>query len=347
MAYEPLGLLSGSLAAEARATGMALPLAGGPLAFTNVAEHRRDGPVRFHSIVEIDVASLAPLTQRRARWGRLDLARPRVMGVLNVTPDSFSDGGAFHDPGAAVAHGLALAAAGADIVDVGGESTRPGTEATDEDEERRRVVPVVKALSDQGVTVSVDSRRAGVMSAALDSGARIINDVSALEGPGSLAVAQRAQVPVVLMHMRGSPRTMQQATSYDHLLLDVFDYLAARLKACGEVGIPPQRIVLDPGIGFAKTADQNLAILGHLGLFHGLGCGLLVGASRKSFIGRLAGGAPATDRLGGSLAAALHAVARGAQIVRVHDVAETVQALKIWHAVVASPDAETPAGAAR
>jgi dihydropteroate synthase len=335
LVYEPLGLLAGAIAHEAVASGMALPLAGGPLAFSAVAAHQRDAPPRFQSIVELDAASLAPLARPRPPWAGLDLDRPRVMGVVNVTPDSFSDGGAFRDPGAAIAHGQALAAAGADIIDVGGESARPGAEATDEAEERRRVLPVVKALSAAGLTVSIDSRRAGVMSAALDAGARIINDISALEGPGSLAVAQRAQVPVVLMHMRGEPRTMQQAARYDHLLLDVFDYLAARLKACGDAGIPPQRIALDPGIGFAKTADHNLTILGHLGLFHGLGAALLVGASRKSFIGRLAGGAPAPDRLGGSLAAALHGVARGAQLVRVHDVHETAQALAIWQAVVA------------
>jgi dihydropteroate synthase len=255
------------------------------------------------------------------------------MGVLNVTPDSFSDGGAFRDPGAAVEHGLALAAAGAAIVDVGGESTRPGAEPVDEDEERRRVVPVVKALSDAGCLVSIDSRRAGVMAAAIDAGARVLNDVGALEGPGCLDVAARSRLPVVLMHKRGEPRTMQQAARYDHVLLDVYDYLAARLAACAAAGIPAARLALDPGLGFAKTADHNLTILGHLGLLHGLGCPLLIGVSRKSFIGRWAGGAAAHDRLGGSLAASLHAVARGAQLLRVHDVHETAQALAIWQTI--------------
>jgi dihydropteroate synthase len=344
MYFEPLGIVSGAAAADALATGMALPLAGGPLAFAAVATHARDAPPRFQSIVELDAANLAPLTVPRPIWAGIDLGRPRLMGVVNVTPDSFSDGGAFLDPGAAVAHGLALAAAGADIIDVGGESARPGAEATDEAEERRRVLPVVKALSDAGLLVSIDSRRAGVMSAALDAGARILNDISALEGPSSLAVAQRAQVPVVLMHMRGEPRTMQQAARYDHVLLDVFDYLGARLKACGDAGIPPQRIALDPGLGFAKTADHNLSILGHLALFHGLGCPIVVGASRKSFIGRLSGGVAAPDRLGGSLAAALAAVARGAQLVRVHDVRETAQALAIWQAIAAHPEPEPAPG---
>src|SRR5581483_1613134 len=175
--YEPLGLLSGGMAAEARATGMALPLAGGPLAFTAVATHARGARPRFQSIVELDESALAKLTAPRPRWAGLGLERPRVMGVVNVTPDSFSDGGAFADPGAAIAHGQALAAAGADIIDVGGESTRPGAEPVDEAEERRRVLPVVKALADAGCRVSIDSRRAGVMQAAIDAGARIINDI--------------------------------------------------------------------------------------------------------------------------------------------------------------------------
>ncbi|MBI3516368.1 MAG: dihydropteroate synthase [Proteobacteria bacterium] len=322
---------------------MALPLAGGQIAFSAVATHRRGQAPRFQSIVEFNEAELAPLTRARPRWSGLDLDRPRIMGVVNVTPDSFSDGGAFLDPGAAAAHGLELAAAGAAIIDVGGESARPGAAATEPAEERRRVVPVVKALADQGVRVSIDSRHAEVMAAALDAGARILNDISALEGPGSLALASRTQVPVVLMHMRGEPRTMQQATRYDHVLLDVVDYLAARLTACAEVGIPAARVVIDPGIGFAKTAEHNLTILGHLGLFHGLGAALLLGASRKSFIGRLAGGAAADDRLGGSLAAAFHGIARGAQLVRVHDVHETAQALAIWQAVI-EHDAERSPG---
>ena len=338
--HEPLGLLSGGLAAEARATGMALPLAGGPLAFTAVATHARGARPRFQSIVELDEAALGALIAPRPPWAGLELSRPHVMGVVNVTQDSFSDGGAYFDAGAAVAHGMALAAAGAAIVDVGGESTRPGALAVDEAEERRRVVPVVKALSDAGCLVSIDSRRAGVMAEAIDAGARILNDVGALEGPGCLELAARSGLPVVLMHKRGEPRTMQQAARYDHVLLDVFDYLAARIAACDTAGIPPARVAIDPGLGFAKTADHNLTILGHLGLLHGLGCPILVGASRKSFIGRLAGGAAARDRVGGSLAASLHAVARGAQLVRVHDVPETVQALAIWQAISGHQAAE-------
>jgi dihydropteroate synthase len=227
------------------------------------------------------------------------------------------------------------------VLDVGGESTRPGTEATDEAEERRRIVPVVKALSDAGHLVSIDTRRAGVMDAAIDAGARILNDISALEGAGNLAVATRSGLPVVLMHMRGEPRTMQQAARYDHLLLDVYDYLADRIVACRDAGIPRARIAVDPGIGFAKTAAHNLMILGHLALYHGLGCPLLLGVSRKSFIGRLAGGAPASERLGGSVAGALAGIERGVQLVRVHDVRETAQALAVWRGVT-EPTARPP-----
>ncbi|MEJ0067643.1 MAG: dihydropteroate synthase [Pseudomonadota bacterium] len=237
---------------------MALPLAGGPLAFTAVARHARDAPQHFQSIVELDDAALRPLTAPRAPWAGLDLARPRIMGVVNVTPDSFSDGGSYFDEGAAVAHGLALAAAGADIVDVGGESARPGAEPVDELEERRRVVPVVKALRDAGCRVSVDSRRAGVMAAAIDAGAGILNDISALEGPGSLALAARAGLPVVLMHMRGEPRSMQQAARYDHVLLDVVDYLAARIAACVAAWHRARAHRRRSRIGFAKTGDHNL-----------------------------------------------------------------------------------------
>ena len=314
---------------------MALPLAGGPLGFTSVAEHRRAGAPRLLSIVELDPAALAALTAPRPPWAGLDFTRPRIMGVVNATPDSFSDGGRYRDPRAAIEHGLALAAAGADIVDVGGESTRPGAPPVDEAEERRRVVPVVKALAEAGLLVSIDSRHAGVMAAAIDAGARILNDIAVLEGPGCLDVAARSGLPIVLMHMRGEPRTMQQAARYDHVLLEVADYLAARLAACGRAGIPAARVALDPGLGFAKTAEHNLVILNHLGLLHGLGCPVLVGASRKGFIGRLSGGAPAHRRLGGSLAAALAGLARGAQLVRVHDVAETAQALAVWQAIAA------------
>ena len=271
----------------------------------------------------------------------LALDRPRLMGVLNVTPDSFSDGGDFAAEDDAIAHGRAMAEAGADIIDVGGESTRPGSHAPDEAEEMRRVVPVIRALAGDGLLVSVDTRRAAVMAAALDAGARIVNDMSALgHDPAARAAVARRGAWVVLAHMQGTPETMQRRPRYDDASLDVFDALAARVDAAEAAGIPRARIVVDPGIGFGKSARHNLEILRDLALFHGLGCPLLVGASRKSFIGRLSAGEAPKARLPGSLAAGLHALGEGAHILRVHDVAETRQALAIWRAI---RDPETPA----
>ena len=264
----------------------------------------------------------------------LALDRPRLMGVLNVTPDSFSDGGDFAARDNAIAHGRAMAEAGADIIDVGGESTRPGSQAPSEAEEMRRVVPVVGALAEAGLLVSVDTRRAAVMDAALDAGARIVNDISSLahDPRARSAVAQRSAW-VVLSHIQGTPESMQKKPRYDDASLDVFDALAAHVDAAEAAGIPRERIIVDPGIGFGKTARHNLEILRDLALFHGLGCPLLVGASRKSFIGRLSAGEAPKARLPGSLAAALHALGEGAHILRVHDVAETRQALAIWRGV--------------
>jgi dihydropteroate synthase len=262
------------------------------------------------------------------------LDRPRIMGVVNVTPDSFSDGGRWLEPEAAIAHGLQLAAEGADILDIGGESTRPGAEPVGIEEELRRVIPVIAALAGQvRVPISIDTRNAEVMRRAADVGARIINDVAALgHDPNALRVAAETGLAVVLMHAQGDPRTMQLDPHYDNVVLDVCDWLEARVAACEAAGIARERIVVDPGIGFGKTVEHNLALLGSLSIFHGLGCPILLGASRKSFIGRLSGGAPADQRLPGSVAAALLGVAQGAQVLRVHDVAATRQALAVWEA---------------
>ncbi len=277
---------------------------------------------------------LLQLSRPRPAFAGLAMDRPRLMGVINVTPDSFSDGGERFDPGRAVADGLDMRAAGAELLDVGGESTRPGAEPVDVEEELRRAVPVVRGLAAEGATVSIDSRHARVMAAALDAGAAVINDVTALAGdPESLNLAARTGVPVILMHMQGEPRSMQDDPRYADAALDVFDVLAERVAACEAAGIPLDRIAVDPGIGFGKTLRHNLEILDQMALFHGLGCVLLLGVSRKGFIGRLAGGAPPKARLPGSLAAALAGVARGVQILRVHDVAETVQALQVWQAI--------------
>jgi len=256
------------------------------------------------------------------------------MGVVNVTPDSFSDGGRYAARDTAIAHGRALKAAGADILDVGGESTRPGAAPVSIGEELDRVVPVIEALAGEGALVSVDTRRAAVMRAALAAGARIVNDVTALAGDSeSLSVVAASGAAVVLMHMQGEPRTMQQDPTYRDAPLDIYDFFAARLAVCAAAGIDPARIALDPGIGFGKHDPHNLAILADLALYHGLGCALLLGASRKSFIGRLSRGEDAGHRLAGSLAAALTGLERGVQILRVHDVAETAQALAIWQAI--------------
>ncbi len=289
--------------------------------------------------------ALERLTRPRPPVAGLDWTRPRIMGVVNVTPDSFSDGGRFDTLEAAVAQGCRLAAEGADLIDVGGESTRPGATPVDAEEETRRVVPVIRALAARGLKVSIDSRRAAVIAAGLAAGASLVNDVSALAGdPASPEVVAKAGVPVVLMHMQGDPRTMQNDPRYDDVLLDVHDRLAERLDACRRAGIPDDRLIVDPGIGFGKTVAHNVALLQGLSIFHDLGVPVLLGASRKSFIAALSRGEPPGARLGGSLAAVLTAFGQGVQIVRVHDGAETGQARAVWEALV--PPAPTPDAAA-
>ena len=293
-----------------------------------------------------EIAQLnARLSASRGPVCGLALDRPRLMGVLNVTPDSFSDGGDFAAEDDAIAHGRAMAAAGADIIDVGGESTRPGSQAPSEAEEMLRAIPVIRALAGDGLLVSVDTRRATVMEAALAAGARIVNDMSALRhDPDARAVIARHEAWVVLAHMQGTPETMQREPRYDDASLDVFDMLAAHVSAAEAAGIQRDKIIVDPGIGFGKTARHNLEILRDLALFHGLGCPLLVGASRKSFIGRLSASEAPKERLPGSLAAGLHALGEGAHILRVHDVVETRQALVMWRGI-RDPEAaaaETP-----
>jgi len=261
---------------------------------------------------------------------RLD--QPQVMGILNVTPDSFSDGGRFlDDPDVANAHAAAMLEAGAAIIDVGGESTRPGAAAVWEGDELKRVVPAVERLAASGAAISVDTRRPAVMEAALAAGAHVINDVSALRhDPRSLEFAARSGAPVVLMHAPGEGEDLHGSTGYPDVVLDVFDWLAARRDAAIAAGIARDRIVLDPGIGFGKSIGENLALINALPLFHALGQPLLLGVSRKRLIGALANEAPAHQRLGGSLTLALKGLDAGVQILRVHDVAETVQALRVW-----------------
>jgi dihydropteroate synthase len=262
--------------------------------------------------------------------------RTAIMGIVNVTPDSFSDGGAFLDPEAAIAHGLRLAAEGADILDVGGESTRPGAAPVPADEERRRVVPVVRGLAARcALPISVDTTKAAVARAALDAGASIVNDVSALRFDPSLGpVVAAAGAALVLMHMQGDPRTMQVEPRYDDLLGEVRGELAAALARAAAAGVDPARTLVDPGIGFGKTLAHNLELLGRLGELAGLGRPILVGPSRKSFIGKITG-APPAGRVEGTIAACCLAAARGAHAVRVHDVAAVRRALAVADAVLA------------
>ncbi|GAB5469485.1 MAG: hypothetical protein Kilf2KO_25150 [Rhodospirillales bacterium] len=272
--------------------------------------------------------------EKAGSFAGLSLARPAIMGIVNVTPDSFSDGGDRLDPGVAIAAGLEQRAAGADLVDVGGESTRPNADPVSPDEEQRRVLPVIRGLADQGVAVSIDTRHAATMAAALDAGASLVNDVTALTGDrAALALVAERRAPVVLMHMRGDPLTMQQDPQYRDVVAEVADYLRARAEACREAGVRREDICLDPGIGFGKTQAHNLALLAGTERLAALGYPLLIGVSRKSFIGRLAGGAAPKERGPGSLAAGLAALQRGAAILRVHDVAETRQALAVWQAI--------------
>jgi dihydropteroate synthase len=253
------------------------------------------------------------------------------MGVVNVTPDSFSDGGQFFARDAAIAQARSLAAEGAHIIDIGGESTRPGAAPVSEDEELARVLPVLEALGD--LCISVDSRRPAVMEAALDAGASMINDVQALQAPGALDAVREAQCAVCLMHMKGEPATMQREPHYDDVVREVKAFLQERVAAAAAAGIARERLVIDPGFGFGKTAAHNLTLLKRLGEFGELGVPLLAGLSRKSTIGKLTG-RPAGERLAGSLAMALVALQGGATILRVHDVRETRDVIAVWEALI-------------
>jgi dihydropteroate synthase len=264
----------------------------------------------------------------------LDLGMPAVMGVLNVTPDSFSDGGRYLSPAAAIEHGLRMAEEGAAIVDVGGESTRPGSVEVPESAEIERVVPVIEGIARRcPVLLSVDTRKAAVMSAAIAAGAHLINDVNGLQAPGALEAAVRSGAAVCLMHMQGEPSTMQVEPRYDDVLAEVSDYLAARAAACVAAGMPAGRICIDPGIGFGKRLEHNLALLHGLPSLARLGFPVLIGVSRKSLVGMITG-RPAEQRLAGSLALAVWAVERGAAIIRAHDVAETVDAVRVAAALM-------------
>ena len=268
----------------------------------------------------------------------LKLDMPRVMGIVNVTPDSFSDGGAHFDADAAIAHGLKLAEEGADLLDIGGESTRPGAQEISVEEELRRVIPVIERLArDTALPISIDTSKPEVMRAAVEAGAGMINDVFALRRDGALDAAAALGVPVVLMHMRGEPRTMQDAPDYDDVVGEVHRFLAERIFAAEMAGVARRNIVVDPGFGFGKTTAHNLQLLAQLRRFTELGVPVLAGMSRKKSIGELTGREDPRERVFGSVAAHLIAAQNGAMLLRVHDVAATVDALKVWNAVAALP----------
>ena len=341
----PIGLIYGAAADAAIAEGLALPLAGGPIAFAQ-AELIEGTPgnakrrlFTAHALAASGDADLAALLRRvtapRPPFAGIALDRPVLMGIVNVTPDSFSDGGLYDSKEPAIVHAAELANAGARIVDIGGESTRPGSDSVEEGEELLRVVPVIEGLAGLRAGISVDTRQASVARAAASAGARILNDVSALShDPESLAVAAEMGLSLVLMHAQGAPKTMQDDPRYADVVIEVFDYLQARIEAAVAAGIERFRIAADPGLGFGKTLAHNLALLSHISLFHGLGVPLLIGASRKRFIQGVSGGKEPGSREPGSQAAGIAAAAQGAQILRVHDVAGSRQALAVWRASV-------------
>ena len=348
----PLGLLAGPAAEESVACGRGRRLAGGPFVFERCEVIlRRPGAIQRHVAPIAAVAAWAeeqpPAIRGRAAdlCAQLTAARalpagrepPLLMGIVNVTPDSFSDGGAHRHAAAAVSQAARLAEAGAAILDIGGESTRPGAAPVGPARELARVQPVLEGLAGlplPGVALSIDTRRAAVMRAALAAGAGLINDVSALtDDAESLAVAAASDAAIVLMHKAGEPATMNRDPRYEDAPLEVFDYLEARIAACREAGVARERLIVDPGIAFGKDSTHNLAILERIALYHGLGCPILLGVSRKGLTPFMEEAFAPKDRWPGSLAAALFARGQGVQMLRVHDVAAMRQALDVWRAV--------------
>lgn len=330
--YRPIPMNDPARPAEA------LPIAGGWCWFDRAERLGRDGSRTIVGLADIPETVRDAISARRPPLAGLGFDAPRIMGILNVTPDSFSDGGRFIDPEAALAHARAMVGDGADLLDIGGESTRPGAETVPEAEETARTAPVIAALHGAGavpVPISIDTRKAAVAEAALQAGADIVNDVAAFTHDPALAgVVAGAGAPVCLMHAQGDPKTMQEAPRYDNVLLDVYDFLEERIAAAEAAGIARAQIIVDPGIGFGKVLAHNLALLNGISLFHALGCPILLGASRKRFIGVIANAPSAEDRAFGSVAVALGAARQGVQILRVHDTKETRQALSLDEAVI-------------
>ncbi|WP_101065369.1 dihydropteroate synthase [Roseovarius salinarum] len=309
-------------------------LAGGWCWFAQAEVLRRGAAPEVIAADDLAPEVRETLTRPRAPIAGLGFAAPRLMGILNVTPDSFSDGGEHATFDRAVAHALSMTAAGADMIDVGGESTRPGATEIPASREIDRAVPVIAAVAkDLGAPISIDTRKTAVARAARDAGAALVNDVSAFTFDDGLApFCAEERLPVCAMHAQGDPQTMQDNPSYDDVLLDVYDFLSGRVAALEAAGIPRDAILVDPGIGFGKTQSHNLALLARLSLFHGLGCPVLLGASRKRFIGDIGRAPTSPERVPGSVAVALAGVAQGVQMLRVHDVAATRSALALWQA---------------
>jgi dihydropteroate synthase len=337
--HRPASFLFGPDARRAIAQGIAGALGGSALiAFTQIEIIERAPGHLSRAFEAFSPGRIPQLSEARQPVSGLSLEHPRLMGIINITPDSFSDGGLLPNAEAAIAHGTTLAEEGADILDIGGESTRPGSHPTPLEEEWSRIGPVVSALAKVGLIVSVDTRKAEIMRRAVDSGAQMINDVSALRFDRlSAATAAALGTPVILMHAKGDPKTMQANPTYDDVTLDVFDMLEARLAACEREGVARHKLLIDPGIGFGKTLRHNLELLHNLALFHALGVGIVVGLSRKSTIGTLTGEREPRDRVMGSVAGAIQAALAGAHILRVHDVKATRQALSV---VLATADPE-------
>ncbi len=332
--YRPLSLVFGRDACEMIATGKAGALGGIPhIGFTHIEVIQRGADRMIETYSDLsDLVEIENITRPRPSFGGVAMESTQVMGIVNVTPDSFSDGGRLADAAAGIAHGLGLASEGAVILDVGGESTRPGSDTVTVEDEIARIAGVIKGLSTTYI-VSADTRKAAVMAAALQAGARMINDVSALGfDDKSAATVAEAQVPVILMHAQGEPKTMQLNPRYDDVLLDVYDGLAASVAKAEAAGIGRSHICVDPGIGFGKSYKQNLELMAGLSLFHGLGVPVLVGLSRKGFIGAVTGEKAAAERVHGSVGGALQAAQQGAHILRVHDVKATVHSLKMFTA---------------
>ena len=313
-------------------------LAGGWARITAGAHLRRDGAARHVAIGQVPVEWRAAWSAPRRDLPGLSLSRPGLMGVLNLTPDSFTDGGQWQGE-AALDHARAMHAAGAVIIDVGGESTRPGAREISVQEEIDRILPAITTLAAEGIPISVDTRKAAVARAALAAGAKVINDVSGLDfDPEMAALAAETGAGLIIMHSKGLPEVMQDDPRYGDVVLDVFDALAQKVLRAEDAGVKRARIMIDPGIGFGKTIEHNLALLRNVSIFHGLGCGVCLGVSRKAFIGRIGGGLPTASREPGTQALTLAAVAQGVQMHRVHDVAGAAQALALWQAVTAQDD---------